>query len=302
MTFESVKNTKALSFTIGIHLLLLLLFFFVKYKAVAPLAVPTFDVELTAALGTSDNGLGIDPPELVMGAPAPPAATADAGAQTEGGNTNPAASSDQTLNNAETNDDVAATDHTDAAPVLRRTVTVNKTPNPNTTPANTNSRTNTQQTPAQSSNRTNTATANTNSRQNTAPKYSYTGSNGPGGNGASENAPGASSRGDGTGTGLKGRPGGDPNGLSYSGGVNGRSIVAGPDKRAEFREGGKVSVKVWVNREGTITRYNILSAANGTIRAIAEQKIKAIRFNKLANAPVEQNGTIIINFKAGTGK
>lgn len=302
MTFEHLKNTKALSWTIGIHLLLLLLFFFVKYQAVSPPPVPTFDVELTAALGTADNGLGIDPPELVMGAPAPPAATADAGAQTEGGNSDPAASSEQTINNADANDEVEATDHNDAAAVLRRTVTTNRTPTPVPSPANANNRRNpTQQAASTNNTRNNRANTNTNGSQSQSPRYTYNGSNGPGGNGADQNAPGATSRGNRPGNGMMGTPGGDPNGLSYSGGVNGRSMIA-PNNRAEFREGGKVQVKVWVNREGTITRYNILSAANSTIRSIAEQKIKATRFNRAPNAPVEQNGTIIINFKAGTGK
>lgn len=301
MTFESLKNTKALSLTVGIHLLLLLIFFFVKYQAVTPPALESFDVELTTALGTSDNGLGIDPAEMVMGAPAPPATTAEAGSAADGGNTEASSSSESDINQDETNDEVAATEHAHSTAVLKRAVTNNKTPNPATPVAH--NRTNTPTQPSNNSNSRNTAAnINNGAPRNATPKYSYTGSNGPGGNGADQNAPGATSRGNGTGNGQQGKPGGDPNGLSYSGGVNGRSIVAGPDNRAEFREGGRVSIKVWVNRDGTITRYSILSAANSTIRAIAAQKVKAIRFNRLPSAPLEQNGVIVINFKAGTGR
>lgn len=302
MTFENVKNTKALSLTLGIHALLLLAFFFVKYQSVAPPELQTFDVELTTALGTSDNGLGIDPAEMVMGAPAPLTATADAGSSADGGNTEASSSSEADINQDETNDEVATTEHAHSTAVLKRAVTNNKTPNPNT-PVSNNRPNNKPPQPSNNSNSRNAAAStNTGARSNATPKYSYNGSTGPGGNGSNQDAPGATSRGDGTGNGLKGKPGGDPNGLSYSGGVNGRNIVASPDKRAEFREGGKVSIKVWVNRDGAITRYSILSAANSTIRAIAEQKVKAIRFNKLPSAPVEQNGVIIINFKAGTGR
>lgn len=66
---------------------------------------------------------------------------------------------------------------------------------------------------------------------------------------------------------------------------------------ADFREGGSVKIKVWVNPEGQITKYEVLSAKNATIRAIAEQKIKGVRFNNKPDAAAEQSGILILIFK-----
>lgn len=295
MTFEQIKNSKALAWTVLVHGILLLLFLLVKYQTYTSPSLEDFNLELVANLGTSDNGLGIDQPEL-MGDPAPPEAAASA---ESGGMDNPLEESATSTSTDVDQDDVVATENPDAAPVLRRTAN----PRPSTA---TNNRTTTRTTPTntRATNRpTRTQTSNSAGATSTAaqPKYTYAGGTGTGGNSASQNRAGGN-EGIGTGDGDMGTPGGSPTGLSYSGGVNGRTIVARPSNAAEFRNGGRVAIKVWVDRNGNITRYNILSAANSTIRSIADQKIKAVRFNKAPNAPVEQSGTIYLNFKAGTGR
>src|SRR5690606_35111281 len=99
-------------------------------------------------------------------------------------------------------------------------------------------------------------------------RYVYGGSTGPGGNNATTDAPG---RGEGntSGTGDRGVPGGTPGATNYegtpgSGGgishdISGRSIVAFPPREAEFKEGGKVVVRITVNRQGVITDKRIVS-------------------------------------------
>jgi outer membrane biosynthesis protein TonB len=308
VNFDTLKNTKAISYTLAIHLILLLIFFFVKYKSVALPPMPAEElIELeTVALGTADNGFGIDPPEMVMGMPAPPATPT--GEQSSAAHNNAAAAGYQTEVEKEDfdNDDVASVDHVDAAPVLKKSGSPNN-PKP-TEPAKkknnpiqpTAKKESTKATTTKQQS-TNTAAASSKPAQQQA-KYTFEGGNGPGGNGADKNAPGAQNRGNGTGEGMMGRPGGDPNSMNFTGGITGRSIVARPDNKAEFRDGGTVKIKVWVNPQGQIIRYNILSAKNAAIRAIAEQKIKSVRFNKSEDAPAEQNGILTFNFKAGSGR
>jgi len=302
VNFNLLKNTKALSYTAGIHLLLLLIFFFVKYESVAlPPPPPEELIELeTVALGVDADGFGIEPPEMMMGMPAPPATPAgDAG-----GNTGGAEAANQTevpQEDAE-HDDVAAVDHPTAAPVLRRSGNPNN-PKPTTVTNNRNTSTRTQNNNNNSRNRTNnTSSANNNSTAAQQPKYILDQASGTGGNGAPENAAGSRNRGDGQGNGQKGQPGGDPNSVNFSGGITGRNIVAYPSPQAEFKDGGTVKIKVWVNRDGSIIRHEIQSAKNAAIRAIAEQKIRSVKFNRKPDAAVEQSGILTFNFKAGTGR
>ncbi|GEM_PF-312475 len=304
MNFNLLKNTKALSYTIGIHLLLLLIFFFVKYESVAlPAPPPEELIELeTVALGVDADGFGIEPPEMVMGMPAPPATpSGDAGGNTGGAE---AANQTEIPQEDEEHDDVAAVDHPTAAPVLRRSGNPNN-PKPNTVTNNRNTSSRNQHTANNTNNRRNNTSNNNSSSNNrtAAPQAKYTldKASGTGGNGAPENAPGSRNRGDGQGNGLKGQPGGDPNSVNFSGGITGRKIERYPSPQAEFKDGGRVTIKVWINQEGNIIRYNIQSSGNATLRAIAEQKVKAIKFNKKPGA-VEQSGILTFNFKAGTGR
>lgn len=304
MDFNLLKNTKALSYTVGIHLVLLLIFLFVKYESVALPAPPPEDlIELeTVALGVDADGFGIEPPEMVMGMPAPPATPAgDAGGNAGGAE---AANQTELPQEDDAHDDVATVDHPTAAPVIRRSGNPNN-PKPNTVTNNRNTSSRSQNTNNSNNNRSsnnNTSQSTNNRTAAQQAKYTFDGASGTGGNGAPENAAGSRNRGDGQGSGMKGQPGGDPNSVNFSGGISGRNIVAYPSPQAEFKDGGRVTIKVWVNREGTIIRHEIQSAKNATLRALAEQKIRSVKFNKKPDAAVEQSGILTFNFKAGTGK
>lgn len=281
MTFEQQKNTKALVWTVAVHALLLILFLMLKYT-MPPAEVPQ-DMGLEVNLGTSENGFGTDQPED----PEDPAAANAAVA------VNASSSSDADDREVHTNDDepdVPAV-HFNRPQPNRKPTTKPPTPAPVRKPSasntNTTARTNT---PAQS------------------PRYVYPGATGKGGNSGQNNRPGGN-EGIGQGNGDMGVPGGTPGASNYSGvpggggtsighSISGRNIVSRPDPKAEFREGGKVIIRVTVNRDGVITDSRIVSAANATIRALASKKLQSVRFNKSPTAPAEQFGNITFDFKA----
>jgi outer membrane biosynthesis protein TonB len=279
MNFEQKKNTKAIIWTVGIHVLLLLLFLMCKYTM--PVQAKTEDLGMEVNLGTSDNGSGTDQPEQMDDPAAANAAVA----------TNAAAASSN-------NDKEINTTEDDAAPV----VDVRK-PKPNTKPS--------PKQPVTESNKkgivqNNTAAAKKAPAQ--SPRYVYTGSTGKGGNGAQQNKPGTS-EGIGTGNGDMGVPHGTPGASNYTGtpgagggssmsvSITDRSLVSRPDPKAEFREGGQVVIRVTVNRDGAITSSRVMSAANATIRGLALQKMASVRFNKSASAPVEERCNITFDFR-----
>ena len=138
------------------------------------------------------------------------------------------------------------------------------------------------------------------------PKYILTGAIGKGGNNAMGDESGAS-EGNTQGAGDRGVSGGVAGSKNYtgspgqgSGGVKpeleGRAIIAYPAPEAFFRESGKVVFRITVNREGIITNKQIVSCDNPELRSIALQKIARVRFNKSADAPVEQFGKITFAF------
>lgn len=279
MTFEQQKNTKALAWTIAVHLLLLLAFLFLKYNL--PAQVPVEDLGLEVNLGTSENGFGTDQPED----PEDPAAASAAVATHAASSTN---SNDR---------DIHTSDDADAPEVQVNKPVPNKKPAPK--PA----------TPVQNR-RVTPNNSNTVAKVNTpaqSPRYVYPGATGKGGNSAQNNHPGGN-EGIGQGNGDMGVPGGTPGAPNYSGtpggggtsighSISGRNIVSRPDPKAEFREGGKVVIRVTVNRDGMIIASRVVSAANATIRALAEKKVLSVRFNKSTTAPAEQFGNITFDFR-----
>lgn len=279
MTFEQQKNTKALAWTAGVHLALLL--FFLLYKYALPVVVVPEDLGMEVNLGTSENGFGNDQPEI----PDDPAAAIAAV-------TASAASS-----NNNTEKEVETSEEPDAPAVNINRNNSRRRNNPQPVTHRTNNRSNTQ-----------SSSSAANNRPAQSPRYVYPGANGRGGNSAQGNRPGGN-EGIGQGDGDMGVPGGTPGASNYSGipggggtsighSISGRNIVSRPDPKAEFREGGKVVIRVTVNREGTITNSRVISAANATIRALALKKLQSVRFNKSTTAPAEQFGNITFDFKA----
>ena len=258
-TTEQPYNGRAIGWTVGVHALLLLLFFFFKYN-----------------LGTSDDGSGDDQPMSVED-PAP--------------NTPSSAYRSVAQQSSESNE-METSDEADAPAI--------NNPNPN---RNTNRNNTRVTTPT----RNNQNAADNNTARPRQPRYVYNGATGTGGNRASENHPGTS-EGNTTGHGDRGVPGGTPGADNYTGSpgpgtggighnLSGRNI--NPRQfSAEFREGGKVVVRVTVNRAGQIVSKTIKTSPSAQLSQIAMQKLSQARFDAKPDAAPEQIGEVTFNFKA----
>jgi outer membrane biosynthesis protein TonB len=266
-------QAKALAWTLGIHALLLLLFFLVRYSV--PQSQPQQEeLGMEVNLGTDADGSGDDQPES-PGDPAPSVVAAAGGGSVQ--------SSDDA--------DLERTDDADAAEI----------PTPTRKPA-VQARPTRQETKS-APNNTTAATAN-----NTTPRrarYVYQGSTGPGGNGAQSERNGTS-EGNTTGPGDRGVPGGTPGATNYEGSpgngtggightLTGRRIIA-PRLEGSFRNGGTVRVRVTVNRDGAIVNSTVVSGT-GELLALAREKLRLIRFSAAPDGPVEQIGTLTFVFK-----
>jgi outer membrane biosynthesis protein TonB len=279
---EQTINYKALTWTVGAHVVILLLLILWKFSTPAA-AAPVMEMGMEVNLGTSADGSGNDQP-MDTEDPAEVAAT----------NTSRSSAAE-----AASERDVEQTDDAEAPDVAPVKTTPTTRPAPQTKPAivrNPTSST-TQQT-AQPAPKP----------QPQKPKFVYQGSTGRGGNGAQENRPGGG-EGNTTGEGDRGVPHGTPGASNYTGtpgsgtggisfSLSGRNIVAFPPKEAEFREGGKVVVRITVNRDGVVVNKNVVSATNAELRGIALRKLGQVKFNRNEQAPAEQFGNITFVFKA----
>lgn len=272
---QPIIQQKPLFATIGIHALLLLILVLWRYSK--PNAVPPFpEMGMEVNLGTSADGSGNNQP---MDRDDPGAIPISLAANS--------ASTSSAANDVErsTNDDgVAIPD-------------VNKNRNQST--ANTT----TENARRQSAN----AAATNRNAVAQKPRYVYPGATGRGGNRASTDMPGTS-EGNTTGPGDRGVPGGTPGATNYEGvpgngtggissSISGRNIIAYPPNEARFREGGRVVVRVTVDRSGAIVNHQIISSTNTELTPIALRKLAAVRFNKSETAPAEQFGNITFDFK-----
>lgn len=269
---DKAIDYKAAGWTVGIHLVLLLVFFFITYEP-APV-VPVEDMGMEVNLGTAADGYGTDQP-MSLGDPAP-----DNAANTS---LSSAASTDLPADILESNDPDAPT--------------VNTSEGNNTNTDNNN---------LNNSDRARSDKPANNNKPEQKARYVYGGSSGTGGNSAPADADGTN-EGNTSGNGDRGVPGGTPgadnyegipgsgNGISHN--ISGRSIVAFPPRDAEFKEGGRVRVRITVNKLGIITNTRIESSSNSELNVLALKKIGSIRFNKSNTAPEEQFGYITFVFK-----
>lgn len=269
---DKAIDYRAAGWTVGIHLVLLLVFFFITYEP-APV-VPVEDMGMEVNLGTAADGYGTDQP-MSLGDPAP-----DNAANTS---LSSAASTDLPADILESNDPDAPT--------------VNTSEGNNTNTDNNN---------LNNSDRARSDKPANNNKPEQKARYVYGGSSGTGGNSAPADADGTN-EGNTSGNGDRGVPGGTPgadnyegipgsgNGISHN--ISGRSIVAFPPRDAEFKEGGRVTVRITVNKLGIITDKRIVSSSNSELRVLALKKIGSIRFNKSNTAPEEQFGNITFVFK-----
>ncbi len=271
----SVK-AKASAWTVGVHVLLLLLFLFLRYSLPATTVVEDSGMEVN--LGTDDNGSGTDQP-MSVNAPAPDRTDSKYQA---------AAKQNEGMKDMQRSDDPDA-------PAIGPVSSTNDTRR-NADIQNNRRNRNTQQ-----------QVNNNNHPQQQRPRYTYQGATGQGGNNAASNAPGTN-EGNTTGPGDRGVPGGTPGAANYTGNpgsgnggmshnLGGRDISPARFE-AEFHEGGKVTVKVTVDRDGNITNKQIISSPNKELSRLALQKLGQARFSKNPNAAPEQFGIVTIVFKA----
>ncbi len=255
-------NNKALVWTIGVHALLLLLFILFKYTI--PAAEPIADMGggLEVNLGTNADGSGKDQP-MKQDDPAEYRATVVY------------KSSASKIN---VPDNVTKNDASDG-PALD----------------NTRKKNGKEQQDERGLSRPN-------------PKYTYQGDNrGKGGNSALQNVAGGS-EGNTTGSGDRGVPGGTPGADNYTGipgngtggighTLSGRKIY--PDKfEAEFTEGGKVVIRVTVDKNGNIVNKQVKSSSGSALTRIALEKLSSARFSKSDGPEPQQFGDVTFVFKS----
>lgn len=262
---EQQINSKAAIYTMVIHAALLILCLFIGYTLPATPAVMD-EMGMEVNLGNSDDGSG-DNQAFSTDHPA----------------YQPEETSRSAAKDASESPSNLTTDETDAdAPAIKNQ-------------------------PDKTVHKTTTAENNQKPVAQAKPKILFPASNGNGGNAAQINQAGGS-EGNGTGNGDKGVPGGTPGAANYSGipgngtggiahSFNDRTMIAKPKPDAEFREGGKVVVRVTVNKEGQIIKKSIKRAANAELGKIALRKTEEVRFSKSETAAPEQFGDITFVFK-----
>lgn len=276
--FERQKNIKATAITLGIAGSLLLLFILLKWPLPTIDPPPTQEF-LEVNLGSGDLGSGDDQP-LLPGEPAPTQQTAYTPPQ-------PVKAVAENVKDVETDDR-----NDNDAPVIRKP-TIAK---PNATRIN-------------DDNKTSKPTVNTTPQPVTqeAPKPRAvlgrtTGGSGNGGNGADTYRPG-SGEGIAGGQGDQGRPGGDPNGRSYTGTPKnfGMKVFNIPNQSFEddFNQNAKIAVEVVVNDAGKVTSAAV-TARGSTGTATQSMKNTALRLAKelkFASSDGGQKGVVVFDFK-----
>lgn len=146
------------------------------------------------------------------------------------------------------------------------------------------------------------------------PKYVYKGTAaGQGGN----NATGlqqSNGQGIAGGKGDQGKINGNPNSDSYTGnggsgtggvsvsrGLQGRKINRYPSFEDDFSENAKVAVDIKVDDKGNVLAVSIqprgTTTSNASMKAIALQKARQLKFNTIEEGPEEDLGTIVFNFR-----
>ena len=259
-------NFKAFGWSAGSHALLLLLFFFWRYSiATTTVSIPSGGFEVN--LGTDENGWGDDQPEKT-GHPSEFRSAVQYKSQTT-----PDKTPDKLLRSNE-----ADAPEINANKIQKQEATVHHDETPTTA------------TPAPPK-----------------PKYTYEGETGNGGNNAA-NTKAGKSEGNTTGSGDRGVPGGTPGAANYTGtpgngngGINhtltGRKIF--PERfDADFHEGGKVVIRVTVDRNGNIVNKRVLSSPSQELSGIALDKLNQAHFSRTEGGEPQQFGEVTILFKS----
>jgi len=284
--FESQKNIKASGYTLGICILLVILFFAISWTL--PVQVPpTVEEGIEVNLGNSDRGLGTNQPYL----PGKPAA------EDNQKYTPPK----QAVVEKEAAKDVETDDaNKEDAPVVKKAVVTkpNATKIPDKevvkTPARPVKQPETMPTPP---------------KPKPKAKMGAISGSGTGGNDADDYKPGGD-QGVAGGHCDQGAPGGNPNSNNYTGGgrgnsgvaisrgLNGRRITGLPSFTDDFNENAKVAVDIHVDGNGNVTDATYQprgsTTSDASMKAIAIRKAKQVKFNGGADESV---GTLVFNFR-----
>ena len=258
-------NIKAIAWSAGSHLLILLLFFLFRY-CISAVQIPADGSGMEVNLGTSESGLGNEQPERTH----KPAEYRTAvvlkrnisrDALPKSMKTDPNA--DEALKQKELEKHSAPTEEV-----------------PKEKPA--------EQQPV----------------PQPKPKLTYNGSNEQGGSDATKDKKGAN-EGNTKGPGDRGVPGGTPGAASYSGipgtggighNLTGRKIT--PDRfEAEFTENGTVVIHVTVDRNGNIISKRVTSSTSPQLTRIALEKLTSAHFSQSESAEPQQFGDVTFYFK-----
>ncbi len=283
--FEARKNWEATGYTLAICLLLLLAIFWVTFSEPVPPALP-IDQGIEVNLGNSDMGLGDKQPFL----PGKPAAE----------DQQKYSPPKQTVVEKTAYKDVETDDKNLDAPAIKKPAVTK--PNATKIPDKDLSKNKpvkvvtpvVEPTPAPPK-----------------PKAVFHGVSGTssGGNDADDYKPG-SNQGIAGGKGDQGRPGGDPNATSYTGGGNGNSGVrisnglvgrkmnSLPAFTDDFTDNAKIAVDIHVDGTGQVVDATYQPRGSTTsdpsMKAIALRKAKQIKFNATGD---ESMGTLVFNFR-----
>ena len=283
LNFERNKNMKALTYTVGV-IGGLFLFFILMSWTLPVTPPPPVDTGVEVNLGNSDVGLGNVPPQI-PGEPAEETQT----------NFNPppsqAAQAETEPDVAENNEKDAPVIHTAAKPEKKKEIA-----------------------PVNNKNKKSTVKAVTNpTPAPPKPKAVYAGGKSTGSSGNNADSYNKSrNQGIAGGNGDQGKPNGNPNSDSYTGnggtgsaginitsGLQGRKIASAARFQDQYKYGGKVSVDITVDENGTVTSAKVKPGSPfADLNSIAEKRARQLKFNK-GNTP--QSGTITIVFQNPKG-
>lgn len=274
--FERKKNTQASIITAAITGSLMLLFLWMKLTVPHEVPPPAEEY-IEVNIGSGDMGSGTDQP-LLPGAPAPAQEAAYTPPQ-------PVQTNDDAAKDVEANETAP-----DAAPIIKPSVT-----RPNATKIN-------QETKVVKATATTAQPVVTQPVQRPKAVLGRTvGGTGNGGNGADTYRPGTG-EGIAGGQGDQGRPGGDPNGKSYTGSPRsfGVRVLSIPNQTFEddFNENAKVAMDIVVGEDGKVksATFQPKGSTTSNSRYIDIARRSAFQL-KMGSVDGGQKGTVIFNFK-----
>jgi outer membrane biosynthesis protein TonB len=284
---DSKKNIQAGSYTALVCVLMLVIFFFVKW-GMPPLPEPPMDEGIEVNLGNSDAGMGTDQP-FEPGSPAP--------VQEQQAYVPPKAEpAKEDVKDIETDDKAEDAPEIKKPPVVKPEATkvpekevVKSKPVKNPQPVE----------------------APPTVKRPKATMGAVNGT-GTGGNEASTYKKGGS-EGIAGGTGDQGRPGGNPDSKNYTGGGRGNSGIAiksGLSGRTftrvysytdDFNENATVAVDIRVDQSGNVIGATYQPRGSTTSESFFKEKaieiVKRSKLNANPNGPEEQTGTVLVKFK-----